>query len=171
MSMYGVNAGVPKTLVMFVVKWVMEHLLCGESEDKEFSSDNAKLKAALQDILDTPISPELIPPDENGEITQKTEDNVGPYVLHDFFIYHTLNYGTSPEKLLYIASNVFKDEYDEEFIKKWLKVFYRRFFNQQFKRNCIPDGPKVGSVALSPRGDWRMPSDADSSIWLSELED
>lgn len=170
MSMYGVNAGIPKTLVMFVVKWVMEHLLCGEHEDKAFSSDNAKLRAALQDILDTPISPELIPPDENGEIAQKTEDNVGPYILHDFFIYHTLSYGTSPKKLLYIASHVFKDEFDEEFIKKWLKVFYRRFFNQQFKRSCVPDGPKVGSVGLSPRGDWRMPSDADVSIWLAELE-
>ena len=170
MSMYGVNAGVPKTVVQHVVKWINNYVLSGENEDKEFSQDNAQLKQILQDILDTPISPELIPPDEDGNIAQKTEDNVGPYPLHDFFIYHTLSYGTSPRKLLHVASQVFEDEYDSEFIRKWLKVFYRRFFNQQFKRNCVPDGPKIGTVGLSPRGDWRMPSDADSSIWLADLE-
>lgn len=169
MSMYSVNGGVPKTVVQHVVRWVMNYVLSGASEDQGFSQDNAQLKQILQDILDTPISPELIPPDEDGNIAQKTEDNVGPYPLHDFFIYHTLCYGTAPRKLLYVASQVFADEYEEEFIRKWLKVFYRRFFNQQFKRNCVPDGPKIGAVGLSPRGDWRMPSDADSSIWLADL--
>jgi NAD+ synthase (glutamine-hydrolysing) len=170
MSMYGVNAGIPKTLVKFVVKWVMDHKLSGITEDVSFSSDNDLLKNTLQDILDTPISPELLPPDENGDIAQKTEDSVGPYILHDFFIYHTLRHGMPPKKLLYIAKQVFIDDYSEAFIKKWLITFYRRFFSQQFKRSCIPDGPKVGSVSLSPRGDWRMPSDADPSVWLSELE-
>lgn len=166
MSMYGVNASVPKTLVRFVVKWVMENKLSGPNEDPQFSSDNALLKKTLQDILDTPISPELLPPNPNGDIAQKTEESVGPYILHDFFIYYTIRYGMEPEKLLYTAKNAFADEYDEEFIKKWMKVFYRRFFAQQFKRSCVPDGPKVGSVSLSPRGDWRMPSDADVSIWM-----
>lgn len=170
MSMYGVNSGVPKTLVKFVVKWVMDHMLSGKAEEKDFSSNNVLLKKTLQDILDTPISPELLPPDENGDIAQKTEDSVGPYVLHDFFIFHTLRHGMPPKKLLYVAKQVFADEYDEDFIRKWLIVFYRRFFSQQFKRSCMPDGPKVGSVSLSPRGDWRMPSDADVSIWLEELE-
>lgn len=166
MSMYGVNASVPKTLVRFVIKWVMEHKLSGPDEDPEFSSDNALLKKTLQDILDTPISPELLPPDPNGNIAQKTEESVGPYILHDFFIYYTIRYGMEPEKLLFAAENAFADEYDREFIKKWMHVFYRRFFTQQFKRSCVPDGPKVGSVSLSPRGDWRMPSDADATIWL-----
>jgi len=170
MSMYGVNSGIPKTLVRFVVKWVMDNLLSGVREDKAFSSDNALLKKTLQNILDTPISPELLPPDENGDIAQKTEESVGPYVLHDFFIYYTLRQGMPPKKLLHVASQVFADEYDEEFIKKWLITFYRRFFSQQFKRSCVPDGPKVGSVSLSPRGDWRMPSDADAAVWLAELE-
>ncbi len=170
MSMYGVNCSVPKTLVRFVIQWFMENRLSGPDEDKGFSSDNALLKRTLQDIMDTPISPELLPPDEDGKIAQKTEDTVGPYVLHDFFMFYTIRYGMSPKKLLFIAKTVFADEYDGEFIKKWLSVFYRRFFAQQFKRSCIPDGPKVGSVGLSPRGDWRMPSDADSSVWLAELE-
>ncbi len=170
MSMYGVNASVPKTLVRFVIKWVMDHRLSGPSEEKGFSSDNDLLRETLQDIMDTPISPELLPPDPNGEIAQKTEDTVGPYILHDFFMFYTIRFGMSPKKLLYIAKNTFADEYSEEFIWKWLSVFYRRFFSQQFKRSCIPDGPKVGSVSLSPRGDWRMPSDADSSEWLKELE-
>ncbi len=170
MSMYGVNASVPKTLVRFVIKWVMDHRLSGPAEEKEFSLDNALLRSTLQDIMDTPISPELLPPDETGEIAQKTEDTVGPYILHDFFMFYTIRYGMSPKKLLYIAKTTFADEYSEEFIKKWLLVFYRRFFSQQFKRSCIPDGPKVGSVSLSPRGDWRMPSDADPSVWLAELE-
>lgn len=166
MSMYGVNASVPKTLVQDVVRWVMENKLSGENEDPTFSSDNALLKATLQDILDTPISPELLPPDPNGDIAQKTEESVGPYILHDFFIYYTLRYGMTPEKLLFTAKNAFAGEYDEAFIQKWMNTFYRRFFIQQFKRSCVPDGPKVGSVALSPRGDWRMPSDADFSNWL-----
>ncbi len=170
MAMYNVNAGIPKTLVRFVVKWVMDNKLSGANEDKEFSSDNALLRTTLQDILDTPISPELLPPEEDGSIAQKTEDSVGPYILHDFFIYHTLRSGMTPEKLLFIAEQTFTDEYDRAFIKKWLKVFYRRFFSQQFKRSCIPDGPKVGTVSLSPRGDLRMPSDADSSLWLEEAE-
>lgn len=169
MSMYGVNAGVPKTLVRHVVKWVMDHKLSGPDEDVSFSSDNAQLKQTLQDILDTPISPELLPPDPKGDIAQKTEESVGPYVLHDFFIYYTVRYGMPPEKLLFTAANAFEGEYDAAFIKKWLAVFYRRFFTQQFKRNAVPDGPKVGSVSLSPRGDWRMPSDADVKIWLESL--
>ena len=170
MSMYGVNGSVPKTLVKFVIKWVMDHRLSGQSEEKDFSSNNELLRKTLQDIMDTPISPELLPPDETGEIAQKTEDTVGPYILHDFFTYYTIRFGMSPKKLLYIAKVTFKDDYAEEFIKKWLIVFYKRFFSQQFKRSCIPDGPKVGSVSLSPRGDWRMPSDADPSEWLEELE-
>ena len=170
MSMYGVNCGVPKTLVIHVIRWLMETILSGETEDKTFSEDNAVLKDALQAIMDTPISPELLPPDENGQIAQKTEEKVGPYILHDFFVYHTVRYGIAPKKMLYLAKNVFEGEYDEEYIKKWLTVFYRRFFTQQFKRSCVPDGPKVGSVGLSPRGDWKMPSDADVALWLAELE-
>lgn len=166
MSNYGVNASIPKTLVRSVVKWVMENKLSGPNEDPTFSSDNALLKATLQDILDTPISPELLPPDPNGDIAQKTEESVGPYVLHDFFIYYTIRYGMTPEKLLYIAKNAFEGEYDEEFIQKWMNTFYRRFFIQQFKRTCVPDGPKIGSVGFSPRGDWAMPCDADFSNWL-----
>lgn len=170
MSMYNVNASVPKTLVRFVIKWVMGSRLSGPGEDQSFSSDNALLLQTLQDIMDTPISPELLPPDKDGRIAQKTEDTVGPYILHDFFMYYTIRCGMAPKKLLFIAKSAFQDEYDEAFIKKWLTVFYRRFFSQQFKRSCTPDGPKVGSVGLSPRGDWRMPSDADSSVWLAELE-
>jgi NAD+ synthase (glutamine-hydrolysing) len=171
MSMYGVNTSVPKTLVRFVIKWVMDHRLSGPGEEKGYSLDNELLRKTLQDIMDTPISPELLPPDESGEIAQKTEDTVGPYILHDFFMFYTIRFGMSPKKLLFIAKSTFAGEYSEEFIKKWLTVFYRRFFSQQFKRSCIPDGPKVGSVSLSPRGDWRMPSDADPAVWLKELED
>ncbi|MFV0516104.1 MAG: NAD(+) synthase [Aminipila sp.] len=171
MSMYGVNAGIPKTLVQFVVKWVMENMLSGETEDKNFSTDNALLKKTLQDILDTPISPELLPPDKDGKIAQKTEDSVGPYMLHDFFMFYTLRQGVTPKKMMYMAKQAFEGEYEEEFIKKWLAIFYRRFFSQQFKRTCMPDGPKIGSVSLSPRGDWKMPSDADSTVWLAELEE
>jgi NAD+ synthase (glutamine-hydrolysing) len=170
MSMYGVNAGVPKTLVRFIIKWVMDNRLSGPAEEAGFSSDNALLRRTLQDITDTPISPELLPPDEAGEITQKTEETVGPYILHDFFTFYTLRHGMPPKKLLAIAAATFADDYPASFIKKWLLVFYRRFFSQQFKRSCFPDGPKVGSVSLSPRGDWRMPSDADPSEWLRELE-
>lgn len=156
MSMYGVNASVPKTLVRHLVKY------CADNS-------KGKLKAVLYDILDTPVSPELLPPKE-GEISQKTEDIVGPYELHDFFLYHMIRKGYSPAKILFAAEKTFSGIYEREVILKWLKIFIRRFFNQQFKRSCVPDGVKVGSVALSPRGDWRMPSDAVSALWLNELE-
>ncbi|MBR0157084.1 MAG: NAD(+) synthase [Clostridia bacterium] len=159
MSMYGVNCGVPKTLLKYVVRYYADHI--GSEE----------VRQVLYDILDTPISPELLPPDEAGNITQITEDVVGPYELHDFFLYYVLRWGYPPAKLYRIAKEAFRgSEFSEEVILKWLKNFYRRFFTQQFKRNCLPDGPKVGSVCLSPRGDWRMPSDATSRIWLDELE-
>ena len=157
MSMYGVNASIPKTLVKHLVKWVAEH----EMDDSS--------KTTLLDIVDTPISPELIPADENGNIQQITEDLVGPYELHDFFLYYFLRFGFRPSKIFFLAERTFKGVYDEETIKKWLLTFCRRFFNQQFKRSCLPDGPKVGSIAVSPRGDWRMPSDASSAMWLDEL--
>ena len=124
----------------------------------------------MLDIVNTPISPELIPADEQGNIKQKTEDLVGPYELHDFFLYHFFTYGARPSKIFFLAQRAFADRYSDEVIKKWLKVFFRRFFNQQFKRSCLPDGPKVGSVVLTPRGDWRMPSDASSELWLQDCE-
>ena len=157
MSMYGVNAGIPKTLVKHLVRWVAEN---GMDETS---------KATLLDIVDTPISPELIPADENGEIKQKTEDLVGPYELHDFFLYYFLRFGFRPSKIYFLAQTAFSGVYDDETIKKWLQTFFRRFFNQQFKRSCLPDGPKVGSISISPRGDWRMPSDASSAAWLKEI--
>ena len=126
-------------------------------------------KATLLDIVDTPISPELIPADENGEIKQKTEDLVGPYELHDFFLYYFLRFGFRPSKIYFLAQTAFSGVYDDETIKKRLQTFFRRFFNQQFKRSCLPDGPKVGSISISPRGDWRMPSDASSAAWLKEI--
>lgn len=157
MSMYGVNASVPKTLVRYLVQY------CADScQDHE-------LKTVLLDVLDTPVSPELLPP-KDGEIVQKTEDFVGPYELHDFFLYYVLRFGYSPGKIYRLANIAFEQKYDPEMILKWLKTFYRRFFSQHFKRSCLPDGPKVGSVALSPRGDLRMPSDASASIWLTEIE-
>ena len=156
MSMYGVNASIPKTLVRHVVNY------CAENS-------KGKQKAVLLDILDTPVSPELLPA-KDGEISQKTEDIVGPYVLHDYFLYHFIRRGSSPKKIYALAKNTFKGEFTDETILKWLKIFFRRFFMQQFKRSCTPDGVKVGTVALSPRGDWRMPSDAISSLWLNELE-
>lgn len=158
MSMYGVNSSIPKTLVKHLVEWVARNKV-----------DNTS-RAILLDITDTPISPELIPADSNGNITQKTEDLVGPYELHDFFIYHTLRFGASPTRIYYLAQAAFKDKYDTATLKKWLHTFYRRFFSQQFKRSCLPDGPKVGSVSFSPRGDWRMPSDASAALWLQEVE-
>lgn len=158
MSMYGVNASIPKTLVKYLVKW------------EAAQSDNTIVAEALGDIVDTPISPELIPADSKGNITQKTEDLVGPYELHDFFLYYTLRYGFSPRRVFMLALNAFAGRYDKATIKHWMLTFYRRFFNQQFKRSCMPDGPKVGSVCLSPRGDWRMPSDASSALWLAEAE-
>ncbi|MCC8169099.1 MAG: NAD(+) synthase [Oscillospiraceae bacterium] len=157
MSMYAVNAGVPKTLIRYLVDYEARR------------TDNPILQKTLEDILATPVSPELLPP-KDGEISQKTEHIVGPYELHDFFLYHLTRFGSRPSKILRIAEIAFKGEYDRDVILNWLKVFFRRFFSQQFKRSCLPDGPKVGSVALSPRGDWRMPSDASVNLWMSELE-
>ena len=131
---------------------------------------DAASRETLLDIVDTPISPELIPSDEMGNIKQKTEDLVGPYELHDFFLYHFLRFGASPAKIYFLAQTAFAHSYDNETIKKWLRTFFRRFFMQQFKRSCLPDGPKVGSITLSPRGDWRMPSDAMASLWLAEVD-
>ena len=159
MSMYGVNGSIPKTLVRYLVEWVAHNRV-----------DEAS-RATLLDIVDTPISPELIPADENGNIKQKTEDLVGPYELHDFFLYYFLRFGSSPAKIYFLAQQAFSDSYDKETIRKWLHTFFRRFFQQQFKRSCLPDGPKVGSVSLSPRGDWRMPSDAMATLWLKEIEE
>jgi len=169
MSMYSVNAGVPKTLIRHIIKWVIDTKLTGDVQNENFSADNALLAKTLQDVLDTPISPELLPPDQNGEIAQKTEESVGPYPLNDFFIFHTVRFGMRPDKLFFLAKHTFEDEYPDEIIKKWLIVFYKRFFSQQFKRNCMPEGPKVGSVGLSPRGDWIMPSDADWNMWIKEI--
>ena len=158
MSMYGVNGSIPKTLVKYLVEWVANHKV-----------DDAS-RLTLLDIVDTPISPELIPADENGNIKQKTEDLVGPYELHDFFLYHFLRFGSHPSKIYFLAQKAFAGIYDNATVKKWLYPFFRRFFQQQFKRSCLPDGPKVGSVSLSPRGDWRMPSDAVSRLWSEEIE-
>ena len=156
MSMYGVNASVPKTLVRHLVKYAAD-----ETEDKE-------LKRVLYDVLDTPVSPELLPP-KDGDIAQRTEDLVGPYELHDFFLYYMLRFGYEPSKIFRLAETAFQEEYDNVTILKWLETFCRRFFSQQFKRSCLPDGPKIGTVALSPRGDWRMPSDACVAVWLKDL--
>ena len=158
MSMYGVNAGVPKTLVRYLVEW------CA---DKEFSG---QASAILRDISDTPVSPELLPPDSNDEINQKTEEQVGPYLLHDFFLFHLVRNQYAPDKILFLATRAFAGRYEEPEILHWLNNFYRRFFSQQFKRSCLPDGPKVGSVALSPRGDWRMPSDASDHLWIDRID-
>ena len=154
MSMYCVNGNIPKTLVRYLVNYF------------GLKEENEECKKTIMDILDTPISPELLPPTKDGKIAQKTESVVGPYVLHDFFLYHFMRYGASPEKIKYIALQVFDGMYDEETITKWLKFFIKRFFNQQFKRSCLTDGPKVGTIGVSPRGDLRLPSDADSSNWL-----
>ncbi|MGN0818121.1 MAG: NAD(+) synthase, partial [Candidatus Coproplasma sp.] len=158
MSMYAVNCSVPKTLVKHLVRYEATRL-GGECEE------------VLTDILNTEISPELLPPDKCGNIAQKTEDLVGPYILHDFFLYYAVRWGFTPKKVRFLALKTFKEDFSEETIDKWLKNFYRRFFAQQFKRSCIPDGVKVGSVSLSPRGDWRMPSDAQASLWLNDLVD
>ena len=159
MSNYAVNASVPKTLVKYLVEWMARN-----------SADN-DIRRTLLDVISTPISPELTPADENGDIHQKTEDLVGPYELHDFFLYHFIRSRFRPSKIFYLATKAFGGSYDEETIKKWMKTFFRRFFSQQFKRSCLPDGPKVGSIALSPRGDWRMPSDASAALWLKECDD
>ncbi len=153
MSMYSVNAGVPKTLIRHIVKYVSDN-------------GDTKISDVLLKVLDTPVSPELLPPDEQGQIAQKTEDKLGPYEVHDFYLYHFIRFGFSPEKLLFIATKAFEGIYTQEQLKNWLKLFLRRFFTNQFKRSCVPDGPKVGTVGLSPRGDWSMPSDADYSVWL-----
>ncbi len=158
MSMYGVNASVPKTLVRHLVWWAAE------------TETNAAIRATLLDIIDTPVSPELLPADAEGRIAQKTEDLVGPYELHDFFLYYFVREGCRPAKIQLLAEQAFRDTYDRTTIRKWLTVFFRRFFAQQFKRSAMPDGPKVGSVALSPRGDWRMPSDASAAVWLEDTE-
>lgn len=158
MSMYSVNCSIPKTLVKYLVRWAADNVTEREAAE------------VLLRILDTPITPELLPPDENGRIRQKTEDIVGPYELHDFYLYHTLRYGAPPLKVLFLAQQAFGGSYGADEIKSWLRVFYSRFFSQQFKRSCLPDGPKVGTISLSPRGDWRMPSDASAELWLKELE-
>ena len=158
MSMYAVNAGVPKTLVRHLVRYFVTML------------GDEKVSRTLLDIVDTPISPELIPADEQGNITQKTEDLVGPYELHDFFLYYMLRYGYSPRRIFHLATAAFDQKFDQATIAKWLKIFIKRFFSQQFKRSCLPDGPKIGSVTLSPRGDWRMPSDAQSHEWQKECD-
>ena len=158
MSMYGVNAGVPKTLIQYLIRYMAELELFNEQ------------KATLIDVIDTPISPELTPADDEGQIKQKTEDLVGPYELHDFFLYYFLRFGFRPRKIMMLAEQAFDEKYDRKTIKKWLTTFCRRFFNQQFKRSCLPDGPKVGSVSLSPRGDWRMASDASNALWVKECE-
>ena len=157
MSMYAVNTSIPKTLVRHLVKYYAD--TCGDKQ----------LEKVLLDVLDTPVSPELLPP-ENGTISQKTEDLVGPYELHDFFLYHMMRYGEEPEKVYRLAKYAFQGTYTDEVILKWLRTFYWRFFSQQFKRSCLPDGPKVGSVAVSPRGDLRMPSDASIQIWKEQLD-
>lgn len=158
MSMYGVNAGVPKTLVRHLTRYFANHVV------------TETCRITLLDIIDTPISPELTPTDNNGNIAQLTEDLVGPYELHDFFLYYTLRFGFTPKRIYLLALQAFDGHYDAETVKKWMKTFFRRFFTQQFKRSCLPDGPKVGSICLSPRGDWRMPSDASAKIWLDECD-
>ncbi len=157
MSMYAVNTSIPKTLVRYLVRWITDNNIEDAAKD------------TLLDVIDTPVTPELLPTNDKGEITQITEEVVGPYELHDFFLYYLLRFGFRPSKIFYLAQKAFKGKYDEATIKKWLLTFIKRFFSQQFKRSCMPDGPKVGSVNLSPRGDWRMPSDASSKMWIEEL--
>lgn len=159
MSMYGVNSSIPKTLIKWMVESVTLHGLFESSTE------------VLKDVIDTPISPELLPPDENGDIAQETESIVGPYELHDFFLYYAVRFGFSPKKIYHLAKLAYKDSYDEKIILKWIRIFYRRFFTQQFKRSCLPDGVKVGSICLSPRGDFRMPSDASFNIWMKEIDE
>ena len=159
MSMYAVNSGVPKTLIRYLTDWLAE------------SWAPSEITPILKDILDTPVSPELLPPDASGGIAQKTEETIGPYEIHDFFLYYAVHRGFGPSRVLAAAHRAFAGAYDKAELKKWLRVFYTRFFSQQFKRSCLPDGPKVGTISLSPRGDWRMPSDADAAIWLAELND
>jgi NAD+ synthase (glutamine-hydrolysing) len=163
-AMYDVNAGVPKTLIQSVIRWV------ANERAATWSTDTAELRATLFAILDTPISPELLPPDLDGAIAQLTEGAIGPYELHDFFLYHFVRHGERPTRILELASIAFGDDYDTDTLVKWLKVFLTRFFHNQFKRSCTADGPKVGQVALTPRGDWRMPSDAQVRTWIVEVD-
>lgn len=158
MSMYGVNCGIPKTLVRYLLQWIADN------------TTSAELRDVLSDIISTPVSPELLPVGENEEMKQRTEETVGPYELHDFFLYHFIRDGKTPQRILDLAIAAFAGSYDETIIKHWLSVFIRRLFAQQFKRSCMPDGPKVGTVSLSPRGDWRMPSDACCRLWLDNIE-
>jgi NAD+ synthase (glutamine-hydrolysing) len=158
LSMYGINAGIPKTLVRFIVQWCAEHVFSGTVSE------------LLRDICATPISPELLPPTPDGQIRQATEELLGPFEVHDFFLFHVLRYHYSPRKILLLARLAFGERYSSEQLLGWLQLFYERFFAHQFKRSCLPDGPKVGTVALSPRGDWRMPSDATCALWRAELE-
>lgn len=158
MSMYAINTGIPKTLIRTLVEWIADTQM------------DVVSKTILNDVVETPISPELLPADKNGDIAQKTEDHVGPYVLHDFFLYYMLRFGFEPVKIYYLAQKAFVGVYSSQIILKWLKVFYKRFFTQQFKRSCMPDGPKIGSINLSPRGDWRMPSDASYQLWIKQLD-
>lgn len=179
MSMYAVNTSVPKTLVKYLVKYVALKMDRELKTRQQVSIDEKAVVKTLLDVIDTPISPELIPTDEKGNIAQKTEDLVGPYELHDFFLYHSFRFGASPRKIFMLAKHAFQDyeyeelregTYDDATIKKWMRTFFRRFFQQQFKRSCLPDGPKVGTVSISPRGDWRMPSDACATLWLKECD-
>ena len=161
MSNYGVNGSIPKTLVRHLV---------AHSAACYGDAGKPRVAAALLDVLDTPVSPELLPADADGKIAQKTEDLVGPYELHDFYLYYMIRYGFSPKKLYRLAKHALGNVYDDETLKKWLRTLVRRFFSQQFKRSCLPDGPKVGSVSLSPRADWLMPSDASAALWLAEVD-
>ena len=163
MSMYNVNGSIPKTLARHLVMWFA-------TENEASNPNSLVIHETLLDVLETPISPELTPANEKGEIQQKTEDLVGPYELHDFFLYYMLRHGYSPRKIFLLANVAFKGSYDSATIKKWLTKFMWRFFSQQFKRSCLPDGPKVGCVSLSPRGDWRMPSDAAAALWVKECD-
>ncbi len=156
MSMYNINSSIPKTLIKYLIEY--------------FSQEERILTPVLRNILDTPISPELLPSKSDGEITQKTEEIIGPYELHDFFLYHFIRYSSPIDRIFYLATLAFRGKYDKNTIKKWLEVFIKRFFYQQFKRSCMPDGPKVGTVSLSPRADWRMPSDASPKEWLNILK-
>ena len=156
MSMYAVNCSVPKTLIRYLIHWVADN-------------SHEKLRSVLEDIIDTPVSPELLPNANDAEINQLTEELIGPYELHDFFLYHAVKYGAPPDKIKFLAEKAFAGVYSRDAIVKFLKLFFKRFFSQQFKRSCIPDGPKVGTISLSPRGDWRMPSDASVAAWLEKM--
>ena len=160
MSSYNVNASIPKTLIQFLIQWYAKEKV-----------DNTKIKKLLDQILETPISPELLPTSKDGKIQQKTEDKIGPYELHDFFLYFIVRYHFSPKKVLFLAQQAFNGSYNRKELIKWLQIFIKRFFKNQFKRSVLPDGPKVGSVALSPRGEWRMPSDVSSEAWIAELNE